>query len=136
MAVLWLGDNYLCDQTAQKLREIAFGRLALEGSGLRGSVLFGTDSDFLRFWVDEPDVHIAFVIRIKGDLILCMKIFDVFSASIVVTENADQYGSGQLDPPVTGFIRIDPVAKTERQCALAEEFSRVAMRFRGQDAFQ
>jgi hypothetical protein len=63
---------------------------------------------------------------VGSDIAVCIKIFDIFAAVVIVSEQKGQYLAGQFDDNVIRFIRLDPVLGTNRQCSFMEEMGRLS----------
>jgi hypothetical protein len=125
LAFLWLGERYLHDPTAATLRQVILGKIKPAEAGIRATIVFGGDFEPLKFWAEENDCHVAYSAVVNGTVAISLKVFDTFSACVVVTEEAGQYVRGQFDPTAIRFIHINPVSKEERQCAFTEEMGRI-----------
>ncbi|MBK3732901.1 hypothetical protein GAY29_07210 [Azospirillum brasilense] len=96
LACMWLGDQYLDDPTADRLRKIIMG--IDEESPENGiKIVFGTDGMLFPFLRGQEETHAAALSEINNSIIICLKIFNTISTAIVVTERADLYISNPLD---------------------------------------
>lgn len=129
LAFLWLGEKYLYDPTASTLRDIILGKTKPEEANIRAAVDCGVLEDF-RFWSEDNNCHIAYSTIVNGGVAVSVRVFDIFSACVIVAEEAGQYVSGHLDEAAIRFLHINPTTKEERQCSLAEERRRLRMRRR------
>jgi HNH endonuclease len=127
LAFVWLGESYLEDPTAAMMRDIVLGRLDETQSRIAGRIDFGTDSDALHLWADDKDCHIAYTFVAGKQIGVCMKVFDVFSGVVCVTQCAERYLSGANDPLRIRFLRIDPLAAVCRESSFVEEVGRIAL---------
>jgi hypothetical protein len=121
MAFLWLGESYIEDPTAATLRSVVLSGLEEKASGIAGWIDFGADRDPIAAWAKDKDCHIAFSCAVEGRICVCLKVFDVFSGVVFVTENSQRYLSGSYDPMHIRFIQIDPVAGTRRESSFLDE---------------
>ena len=126
LAFIWLGESYLDDPMAAKLRDVILSRSDEKTTGLRGRMEIGSDIEPVRFWAQDKDCHVAYNAVLGNDIAVCLKIFDIFSAVIVVGEQKDRYVKGQFDEKAMRFIYLDPVSGINRQCSFIEEMGRLA----------
>ena len=127
LACLWLGESYLEDPMAAKLRDFILGKKEGEKAELRGMVEFGAGNPALHFWVEEKNYHIAYSFIVGSDhMAVILRVFDIFSAVVFVTEIANRYADGQFDPRVVRLVHIDPVAGVTRHSSLIEEIERLS----------
>jgi len=56
---------------------------------------------------------------------VAVKIFDIFSAVIVVSEHKDWYLTDQYDESVIRFVQLDPVSQTYGRCSVVDEIDRI-----------
>jgi hypothetical protein len=125
LAFIWLGDSYLDDPMAAKLRDVILSRSDEQAAGLRGSIDFGSESVPVRFWAQEKDCHIAYCLVTGNDVGVCVKIFDIFSAVITVSEHKNSYFGKGIENSDMHFIHLDPVSGKKRESSLAEELLRL-----------
>jgi len=122
---LWLGDTYLDDPLAARLRSIILEDA--DDDGLKGAVQLGDAATgaFL-LWKREPDVHIGLAQRTGSSIVIAARVFDIMSAFVVATEHAERY------PIFTDgmFFQCDPTAGTERHSTLPEEIHRMTQEAR------
>jgi HNH endonuclease len=118
LAWLWLGDEYLDDPIASKLRSVI-----LQGGGeeeLRGQILIGEFAPFDTLWKDEPYAHVAFAKQAWPWIAISVRIFDMICGSIAVTEDPSRY------PNFTeGFFCCQPQTGENRRTTLAQELARM-----------
>jgi hypothetical protein len=93
LAFMWLGESYLDDPMAAKLRSVVLDGVDAKSIGIRGTIQAGGEIDTLRFWAADKNSHVAFSSVDSGVMAVTVKIFDIFSAKIVVSEDAAKYGS-------------------------------------------
>jgi hypothetical protein len=125
LAWLWLGDAYLDDPLAIRLRSIIFE--SADDDGLKGSIQLGDEATgtFL-LWKSEPDAHIGLAQRAGPSVLVAVRVFDAISAFVVVTEHADHYPAFAEGM----FFQCDPKFGTERRSTIAEEIGRMAQEAR------
>lgn len=126
LAFLWLGESYIDDPMAAKLRDVILSRTDEQSAALRGTITFGSDIEPLHFWADDRDCHVAYCMVADARVAVCLKIFDVFSAVIAVSEEKDRYLKGQFDADKIRFIHIDPVASKQRESSFLDEIGRIS----------
>lgn len=122
LAFNWLGEDYLADPMAAKLRDVILGNGKIE---IIRSVI-DQSSDLFSVWEHEKNAHIAFTSVNDDDIIINIRLFDVLFAAIVVSEMKDHYIKGQQDPRHVRFIFNEPVNKYVRESSLIDECGRIA----------
>jgi hypothetical protein len=125
LAFIWLGDSYLDDPMAAKLRDVVLSRSDEQTAALKARIELGCDIEPVRFWSQDKDCHVAYNSVAGTDIVVCLKIFDTFSAVVVVSKQKDRYVNGQFDEKVIRFIYLDPVSRSNRQCSFIEEMGRL-----------
>lgn len=90
----WLGDRYLEDATAKLMRDIIFDSLFspedFDRSELRGQILLGGDL-LPKLPMDFSARHLAYMTCKQGQVAICIQIFDIFQALLLVSHNAQDY---------------------------------------------
>ena len=125
LACTWIGNGYLEDPVAAKLRNVVLGQLDEKDAGLSGQINLGVDLAPLMLWSADAESHIAFVTVTGSSLVIFIRIFDSFSALIEASRQAEQYAHGQLDPAVVRFVGINPVSGKVRESSFLDEIGRL-----------
>jgi hypothetical protein len=118
LAWLWLGETYLDDPVAIRLR-----RKILENSDeeIHSFIQIGTLAPFDKMWADEPDALLALGQTSGGAIVISVRIFDVLSGYAVVS-----YESARYPSLIEGrFFCCDPQTRKTRDTTLSEEVSRI-----------
>jgi hypothetical protein len=126
LAFIWLGESYLDDPIAAKLRVVLLEGTDPASVGIHGHFEFGSSIEPLRPWANEADTHVAFNAIVDGKMAICIKIFDEVSAVVVVSDEPYKYCRGQFDPGVVRFIHINAASGVERQSSYIDECGRIA----------
>jgi hypothetical protein len=118
LAYLWLGDDYLDDPIALLLRNIILRGVEEK---IRGQIQIGQVSPFDKLWTDEPNAHIAFAQRVGPGISILVRIFDVMSGGVVITNSPERYPNF-----VDGrFFCCDPQTSETRNTTFPEELLRI-----------
>jgi hypothetical protein len=92
----WLGDSYLQDAVSTILREIiidsSFSPDDFQRSKLKGQILLGGDR-LPNVPVESAACHLAYFTRSSNQVVMCIQIFDIFQACLIVSEDAPRYAS-------------------------------------------
>ncbi len=123
LAFLWLGESYIDDPMAARLRDVILSRSDEQAARLRGTITLGCDIPPVALWAHDKDCHVAYDLVTGNDIAVCLKIFDVFAAVVIVSEQKDRYVKGPFD--AMRFIQLDPVLGSNRQCSFIEEMGRL-----------
>jgi HNH endonuclease len=127
LAWYWLGDDFLEDAEAAKLREVVLNPASIEhpeSTGIIGTIKFGDDAGQLLLWKLRPYAHLGMAIRSGSNMMLTIRIFNTMSAIVCVSKNGDRYPNFAASPDGQ-FIEIDPRQKTERQSTILAEVDRL-----------
>jgi HNH endonuclease len=119
LSIRWLGEVYIDDPAAKILREVALGKQRPKDANIKYKILWGSDLNVLAFWNNEKDCHVACSQKSAGHVVIILKIFDVFSAWIVVSETPNLYANEDR------FIHIDPVPGALRESTFSDEIHRM-----------
>jgi hypothetical protein len=87
-AWLWLGDTYLDDPIAVKLRRKILGNADEQ---LRGVIQIGTTAPFDKLWTDEPNALLALGQVCGAGVAISVRIFDVLCGLVVVSDECVRY---------------------------------------------
>ncbi|MET1111987.1 MAG: HNH endonuclease [Allosphingosinicella sp.] len=105
LAFLWLGEAYLDDPVAAALRAVVLDGKDPVEAGVQCRCVVGV-AEPLALWRGAKDSHVAFAKSAGGRVELALKVFDAFSAVVVVSEDAGRYFARGQDWPGR-FLRID-----------------------------
>jgi hypothetical protein len=121
LACLWLGDAYLDDPVAQMLRNVI---LSGTEEKIVDQILFDGAVPCLSLWKGEPKAHIAFGRQQDEAFMIAVRIFDVASGVLCVTNTASKY------PSITDgrFLLIDLTGGSSRSSSLNDEVIRMTKR--------
>lgn len=122
LACVWLGDAYLDDPIASRLRQFILDEdLPFDPSKkhpIRGTIRFAPAAPFLPFWPEEREHLQAYMaLNGQGPTGIGVSVLGVMDAMIQVTEKIHE-GPGQ-------FISIDPRHGAKRESTLADEVERL-----------
>lgn len=122
LACVWLGDVYLDDPVAVRLREFILDKdLPFDPSRkhpIRGTIRFAPAKPFLPFWPDEKaHLQACMALNGQGPTGICVSVLGVMDAIIRVTEKVYD-GPGQ-------FISIDPRNGVKRESTFTSEVERL-----------
>ena len=130
LAFCWLGEDYPDDPVAQKTREYLLNIMRDKDIIHPTLPMMGTVSfdliEPLKMWSNNKNLHIACATLCQGKVVICLKIFDIFYAALVVSDTADKYLTMGLSDPKLRFLAIDPVAGAYAESSFIEEMGRIA----------
>lgn len=120
LACLWLGQRYLEDPMSELLRGCVLdgGRPGGPSSNPPGRIELGTLVDPLSLWSRYPDEHIGFLWTDRTNVVCCVKLFEVVSAVVCVSQDASRY-----QPIDNYFVAIDVTSGSRREGTLEQELS-------------
>jgi hypothetical protein len=122
LAFRWLGEEYLSDPMAAKLRDVIIGNANIEIT----RSIFDTNPDLFRLWKDDKNAHIAYTSVHDQNVIINIRILNLFFATVVVSEMKHRYIKGQQDPQHVRFLYNDPINKNRRESSQIDECGRIA----------
>ena len=125
LAFYWLGYDYISDPMAIRIRDVILGHESEESAKLRGTITIGPDFDPVKFWAEEKNSHIAYSSILRSDLLIVLKIFDIFSAVIVVSEENSRYIRNPFEQEKIRFLKLDPVLGGKTESSFHEESARL-----------
>jgi len=128
MTFLWLGEDYLSDKIAVKIRNI-FSKFLLANRRtheinvldlfnefeIRGQIEIGS-LDILKFMNLGNDCHVALLTEVDNKVMCCIQIFDQLSGCIVVSEDANKYKGLEFGK----FLHISSTSKTFKELTFVE----------------
>ncbi len=114
LAYYWLGEKYLEDETAIKLRQCilneAWEENTVENFCIEGKISIDSNNVLWEFWKDDECSHLAFINVCGGILCIGVRVFNNING--VVT------------------IAINPVTKETRNCSYDQELLNIARKGR------
>lgn len=123
LAWLWLGDEYLHDESAQNLRRVILSDRPIDDPGLPeicGTMSTREAVPALVPWNDVPNVHLAVINAARNRVGIALRVFKALSAVVIVSEQWARYGRAGGRDHVGNFIELDPKSRTVTQSSLAE----------------
>src|SRR5260221_14663179 len=76
-------------------------------------------------WSNNKNLHMAYATVCQDRIVMCLTIFDIFYAGLVVTDTANKYLSMGWSDQKLRFIAIDPVAGAIAESSFIEEMGRI-----------
>jgi hypothetical protein len=118
LAWLWLGDSYLDDPIANKLRRAI---LKKSDEQIIGTIQIGLTAPFDTMWIDEPNAILAFGQVCRDGLAISIRIFDVLCGFVVISEEFSRYPQFHQGR----FFCCNPQTKATRDSTFPEEVMRI-----------
>ena len=121
IAWLWLGELYLDDPAAARLRLYILS--GVEDENIRGKIDIGSDiPPFNYLWKNESNAHIAASVPSESIICIAVRVFDAMSGMLSVTDAPDRYPAFS-----TGrFFCCDPQTGSVRDTSLPDEVLRLS----------
>lgn len=82
---------------------------------------------FSNYWTPHEGHHIAYSSVLPGKIVVSVRLFDLYAAVVVVSEEPARYFQSQADMGKLKFLAIDTVSKKMIHTEFAEERHRLAM---------
>lgn len=128
LAFLWLGEAYLDDPLAAKLRAAVMSSDLDAVDPYAGNIVDAKDCVvFSNYWTPHEGHHIAYSSVLPGRIVVSVRLFDLYAAVVVVSEAPARYFQSQADMGKLKFLAIDTVSKKIIHTEFAEERHRLAM---------
>ncbi len=128
LAFLWLGEDYLTDPLAMELRAAICDSDVASTDKLAGYVGECENSGdvFNKFWNPHEEHHLAYANIVAGKaVVICVRIFDIYAAAIVVSHDPGRYVDGIADQAKLRFLAIDSVTGRTINTPFDEESRRI-----------
>lgn len=121
LAYYWLGEKYLEDETAIKLRQCILDDLVWEKNTvekfcIEGKILIDSNNALWEFWKDDECSHLAFINVCDGVLFIGVRVFNNISGIVTISKESTKYF-----PFTPQFLAINPVTKETRNCPYDQE---------------
>lgn len=128
LAFLWLGEVYLTDPLAIELRAAICNPDIASTDKVAGYVGEAENCDvFNKFWLPHDEHHLAYATILAGtDVVICVRIFDIYAAAVVVSHDPGRYDGVIADQAKLQFLAIDSVSGRTINTSFDEESRRIA----------
>ena len=99
LAFLWLGEAYLTDPLAVELRTAICNPDIASTDKVAGYIGEAEHCEvFNKFWIPHEEHHLAYAAILAGkEVVICVRIFDIYAAAIVVSRDPSRYVSSVAD---------------------------------------
>jgi hypothetical protein len=127
LAFLWLGEGYLTDPLTIELRAAIRDPDSASTDKLLCYVGVAETCDvFNKYWIPHEDHHLAYAtIGTNKDVVICVRIFDIYAMVFPVSQDADRYVFQVADRAKLRFLAIDSVSGRTIDTSYDEEFIRL-----------
>jgi hypothetical protein len=132
LAFLWLGELYLSDSLAIELRAAICDPNIASTDNVTGYVGGAENCNvFTHFWIPHEAHHLAYATILLGrDIVINVRVFDIYAAAIVVSHEPGRYMRDVADNARLRFLAIDSVTGRTISTSFAEESHRMAVAMR------
>jgi hypothetical protein len=126
LAFLWLGETYLDDPLAGELRTAISNPDLASTDSLAGFVGDAPDCPAFSQWIPHPAHHLAYSQVVAGQVLIGVRIFDLYAACVPVSREAARYfGGPSAHPAELKFLALDAVSGKVVDATFAEETHRM-----------
>jgi HNH endonuclease len=125
LAFLWLGDDYLNDDLARGLRKAILSEDIVFGSVVKAQDIDAKSHSLLSSWIPHTAHHLAYMIQSQNNLVIVLRVFDIYGLAVIISERATRYNSCGDDPHLR-FLVIDSVSGRTHETSWFEEIQRLA----------
>nr|WP_298260151.1 HNH endonuclease [Bradyrhizobium sp.] len=127
LAFLWLGESYLDDPLAAALRTAICKPEVGSLDSFHGFVGPAADCEaFSPFWKPHQSHHLAYSQEKAGNVVIAVRIFDLYAAVVLVSTDAARYFDGSnAHPTELRFVAMDAVSGNKMETTFAEEVHRI-----------
>jgi HNH endonuclease len=132
LAFLWLGELYLSDPLATELRAAIRDPNVASTDNITGYIGESENCNvFTQFWIPHEAHHLAYATILLGrDIVINVRVFDIYAAAIVVSHESCRYIRDVADNSKLQFLAIDSVTGRTISTSFAEETHRMAVAMR------
>jgi hypothetical protein len=125
LAFLWLGDAYLDDPLATELRAAILDPDIASTDHIPAYVGDAKGCGVFQFWTPHEAHHIAFANIVAGDVVISVRVFDLYAAAIVVSNDHRRYFPDREAAGKLRFVAIDAATGKTINTTFAEETRRI-----------
>jgi hypothetical protein len=125
LAFRWLGELYLDDPLAAELRTAICSPDLTSADKIAGYVGATEDCQVFNQWTPHESHHLAYASVVDGDVVVAVRVFDIYAACIVVSREASTYFQSPADNEKLRFLAIDAVSGKTVETSFAEESQRI-----------
>jgi hypothetical protein len=127
LAFLWLGESYIDDPLGNELWTAICSPDLSSTDAIAGYVGELKGCTPFQFWTPHPARHLAYASELLGrQIIVCVRIFDLYAAVVPVTNQPARYLQEPLDPKLR-FLAIDSTTGRIWNTAFRNEQHRLAL---------
>jgi len=127
LAFLWLGESYLDDPLAAKLRAAVISKDLASADEYAANIFDARECKvFSDFWTPHEGHHLAYASLVAGKVIVAIRVFDLYAAGVIVSEEPDRYFRNHSDLTKLGFLAIDSVSGKTIHTPFETESRRIA----------
>ena len=128
LAFMWLGESYVEDPLAAELREAICSPDLASTDNIKGYVGFANEEQFAVFqhWTPHEAHHLAFASVVAGSVVVAVRLFDIYAAVVVVSQESHRYLRTASDSTKLRFIAIDAFSGNTINTTFDEESKRIA----------
>ncbi len=126
LAFLWMGEGYLDDPKAAELRSAIFADDVALAEKLMNYTSSTSEFPASSLWQPHQAHHLAFSTVVGGGIGICVRVFDIFAGTAVITDDAARYLSGPDPGRKLRFLVMDARDQRQHESALRTEHRRLA----------
>jgi hypothetical protein len=128
LAFLWFGESYLTDPLAIELCAAIRNPDIASTDKVAGYVGDAKNCDvFNKYWIPHQEHHLAYATLLSGkDVVISVRIFDIYAAVVVVSHEPARYISGVADHAKLRFLAINSISGRTINTTFDEESRRIA----------
>ncbi|HEY1749599.1 MAG TPA: hypothetical protein VGG11_22920 [Xanthobacteraceae bacterium] len=130
LAFLWLGESYLDDPLAVELREAIMKDDVASTDALPGYADWAEPCTAFKTWTPHKAHHLAFASVVAGNVVIAVRIFDIYAAAIPVSHDALRYLKDGAEAIKRPFLAIDAANRKSIQTTFEAELFRLAQAMR------
>jgi hypothetical protein len=125
-AFLWLGESYLDDPLAAKLREAILSEDLASTDSLAGYVGWAESCGVFQYWTPHKAHHLAFASVQSETVFVAVRVFDIYAVGIPVSHHISRHSGIGVDGMDAPFLVIDAATGRTIQTTFGEEQRRLA----------
>lgn len=126
LAFIWLGENYIDDPRATVIRAAIVADDAASAEDILKYTGSPSEWPAISFWEQHRAHHLAFATDVAGAIGICVRVFDIFAGSAVITDDPARYLSGRDPNSKIRFLVMDARDRRQHESSVREEQRRLA----------
>jgi len=127
LAFLWLGEEYIDDPSAEKLRNAVCANDPSSTDKLSAHVTNAEGFAAFKLWPANETEHLAYAIVVDDGIGIAVRVFNIHASFVWVTKKPKRFLSEKNANQRLRFIRMNAVEKKKQDIPMIDELRRIAL---------